>query len=75
MPHLADQYYMIRTSISQVYVAGSGTYATPKLYRRGDAIRWCNKFNTGNVHPDDGPYEVVPVNLLFGPPEPLSKEK
>mgnify|MGYP003399286308 CR=1 FL=1 len=74
MPHIADEYFMIRTTISHYYKAGSGKFATPKLYRRGDAIRWCNKFNTGYIHPTDGPWEVVPVALVFGAPVPLQQE-
>ena len=73
MPRIADEYFMIRTSLSQYYKAGSGKFATPKLYRRSDAVRWCNKFNTHPVHPTDGPWEVVPVTLVFGAPISLVK--
>lgn len=70
MSYLAEEYYMIRTSKSHYYVTGSGRNATPKLYSRGHATRWCREFNEQkpNPHPDDGPYEVVPVRFDFGEP-------
>ena len=58
---------MIRTSKSHWYKGASGTSgATPKLYSKGQAEAWCRKFNKHPPHPDDGPYEVVPVQLVFG---------
>ena len=67
MCYIDKPLYMIRTSKSHWYKGASGTSgATPKLYSKGQAEAWCKKFNNGNFHPDDGPYEVVPVELVFG---------
>jgi hypothetical protein len=63
---------MIRTSKSHFFKGASGTSkATPKLYSTAaQAEAWCKKFNDDLAkfgwHPDDGPYEVVPVDLVFG---------
>lgn len=65
---MTNDYYMIRTSKSHYYSCGSGQYATPKLYSKGHATRWCKKLNTLAIHPDDGPWEVVPVTLTIGAP-------
>ena len=58
---------MIRTSKSHYYKGAAGTSkATPKLYSKGAAEGWCRRFNEDKCHPDDGPWEVVPANLVFG---------
>lgn len=63
--------YMIRTSKSHYFKGAAGTSkATPKLYTtKPQADSWCKKFNEGGFHPDDGPYEVVPVTLVIGEPD------
>lgn len=63
------EFYLIRTSISHSYKPATGTYATPKLYSRGVALRVARDQNTDyNIHPSDGPWEVVPVTLMIGDP-------
>ena len=58
---------MIRTSKSHYIKGAAGTSkATPKLYSKGQAEAWCKKFNQQVNHPDDGPWEVVPVDLILG---------
>ena len=67
MCYIDKPMYMIRTTKSHWYKGASGTSgATPKLYTKGQAEAWCKKFNANGFHPDDGPYEVVPVGLNFG---------
>lgn len=73
MPMLTGEYFAIRTSISHHYSAPSGTFATPKLYRKSHAIRYCKELNARSHHPEDGPWEVVPVTITFGDPVPLEK--
>ena len=69
MPYLgSERMFMIRTSKSHYFKGAAGTRkATPKLYTTAaQAESWCKKFNMHGFHPDDGPYEVVPVDLVFG---------
>ena len=69
MCKLKEPYFMLRTSKSHWYKGASGTSrATPKLYSKGQAEAWCKKFNKLGTHPDDGPWEVVQVDLVIGEP-------
>lgn len=69
MPKIQSELmYMIRTSKTHYYKGAAGTSkATPKLYRTAaQAEAWCKKFNATENHPDSGPWEVVPVTIIFG---------
>ena len=69
MCYVDKPFFMIRRSKSHWYKGASGTSgATPKLYSKGQAEAWCKKFNERPAHHDVGPWEVVPVSLMFGLP-------
>lgn len=62
-------FVMIRTSISHYYMSGSSGQQQPKLYKPADAKRVVKKRNSSRpTNPSDGPWEIVPVTLVFGEP-------
>jgi hypothetical protein len=65
---MKEQYYFIRRIKSHFYAKGTGKFATPKLYQKGQALRWCREWNKRPFHPNDGPWEVVPAIITIGEP-------
>ena len=60
-------FFMVRTSKSHFYQSGSGQ-RMPKLYRLGDAKRFISGAAKWPNNEYDGPWEIVPVTLVFGEP-------
>ncbi len=72
---IKEELYFIRTSISHYYAKGSGSFATPKLYQKGQAMRWAKAWNKLPRLPSDGPWEVIPAIISYGEPIDLGMQK
>ena len=64
MATLAGPYYVIRHIGTNTFVAASGTYATPKLYKAGSAKSVLTMYNNrGHTQGPQGQYEMIEVEV------------